>query len=69
MDCPENSRCFDCAHRTAGRLCIAVPRPEVSERLRTGQVVAHCPSYLGPQGELTAIEGTTKPRSSLGIRF
>lgn len=57
VDCPPDSRCNDCTFRVA-RLCIAVPRPNAAELLRAGQRVVSCLAYQGPQGELTAIEGT-----------
>lgn len=67
MDTPPNSRCRDCQLRE-GRLCLAVPRPDCSERLRTGLPVTDCVAYAGPNGEFRAIEGTQKA-SRLGIRF
>lgn len=67
MDTPPNSLCEKCVLRDR-RLCMAIPRPDCSERLRTGQPVTDCPAYSGPDGEFKAIEGTQKA-SRLGIRF
>ena len=64
MDCPESSRCFKCANRQQ-RLCLAAPTPVGATLLRVGQPVRVCNAYIGPQGEVIAVESNR----SLGIRL